>query len=129
MRCQNCGNEVADGVQYCPVCGNGIMMANPNMGYQQPMNQGYQQPMNQGYQQPMNQGYQPMNQGYQQPYGFQNVNMEDAGVGMKILSFLFPIVGIIMYFVKKNEAPVYAKSCLTWGLIGLGVSFFFGVLL
>lgn len=104
MRCQNCGTEVADGVQYCPVCGNSAMMANPNMGYQQPMNQGFQQ----------------------QP-GYQNANMQDAGVGMKILSFLIPIVGIVLYFAKKNEAPVYAKSCLTWGLIGLGVSFFLGV--
>ena len=32
-----------------------------------------------------------------------------------------PILGIIMYFVWKNDKPAAAKSALTFSLIGIGV--------
>lgn len=105
MKCQHCGAEIMNGAQFCPVCGNSAVM----------------QVQGPGYQTNVNQGYQPQ-------YGMQNVSDEDAGLGMKILCFLIPIVGIVLYFVKKNEKPTYAKSCLTWGLIGVAVSFVLGVL-
>ena len=38
---------------------------------------------------------------------------------MKILSFFIPIVGIVYYFMKKNEAPKKAKDALQFGLAGL----------
>lgn len=120
MRCESCGAEVMNGTQYCHVCGNSLALQSQGVGYQQPMNQGYQQPMNQGYQQ-----FQGQN--FQQPYGMQNVSQADAPVWLKIVSLLFWIVGVIMYFVKKDKEPVYAKSCLTFGLIGLGIDILWGV--
>lgn len=113
MKCQNCGAEIMNGAQFCPVCGNSAVMQVQGSGFQQPMNQGYQQYGG--------------SQNFQQPYGMQNVSNEDASLVIKIISFLIPIVGIILYFVKKNESPVYAKSCLTWGLIGFVVSFLWAV--
>lgn len=137
MKCQNCGSDVANGAQFCPNCGSNNLMADyqqpqqnygqsnyPNPGMQQQgMQQGYGQ---QGYGQ---QGYgqQPYQQDYNQnqPYGMGGQNMKDAEVWMKILCFLIPIVGIILYFIKKDKEPVYAKSCIMWALISIGVEFFF----
>ncbi len=48
---------------------------------------------------------------------------DSAGIIMKILCFLFPIIGFILYFVKKNNYPNSAKSYITWSAIGFGVLF------
>lgn len=104
MKCQNCGSELIVGATHCHSCGSANMIQYSQQDYSQ-----------------------QMNPGFQQFNGAPKVSQKDAEVWLKIVSFLIPIVGIIMYFVKKNEAPVYAKSCLTWGLIGLGASIFFGI--
>lgn len=49
-----------------------------------------------------------------------------ASTGLKILSFLFPIVGWILYFVFKDENIVKAKDCAKFGWIGFAVSFAIG---
>ena len=113
-----------------------------NQGYQQSMQQGYmQQPMQQGSQQPMQQGYpqqihqgyiqQPMQQSYQQSYqpGNAYISYEDAGWGFKILSFFFPLIGLILWIVKKDKEPVAAKTCLIWAGIGLGAGIIFSILM
>ena len=103
MKCSNCGSEIMPGAQFCQVC-----------GATQPMQQGYPnngQPM---YQQPM--------------YQNEQASTEDASIGLKIVSFLIPIVGLILWAVKKKDEPVAAKSCLTWGIAGFAVSFLFGLL-
>jgi uncharacterized membrane protein YvbJ len=40
---------------------------------------------------------------------------------MNGICFLIPIVGIILYFVKKNEQPNCAKSYLQWALISVAI--------
>ena len=85
MFCRVCGNQLADGVKFCPKCGTQVMSApsqqgQPGQGYSQPQmqqGQGYSQPQmqqGQGYSQPQiqqGQGYsQPQmqqGQGYSQP--------------------------------------------------------------
>lgn len=53
-----------------------------------------------------------------------NENIEEdrqkakTSVGLVILSFLFPIVGIIIFFVKKKESKNPAKNYLIAALIG-----------
>lgn len=46
---------------------------------------------------------------------------DDLGIGLKIVSVLFPIVGAILYFVKKKDEPVAAKQACTMALIGFGI--------
>ena len=54
----------------------------------------------------------------------QSVHVNDkVSIMWCILSFLFPFVGIIGYFVFKGTKPVKAKGCLTWGLISMGINF------
>jgi len=38
-----------------------------------------------------------------------------------VLSFCIPLAGAIIYFVKKNDQPVAAKSACNMALIGFAV--------
>lgn len=114
MKCTNCGSEIMTGSQFCQTCGAPA----------QPMQQSYQQPIQNGMQQGI------YNQPYQQPYQQQNmgVSNEDAGWGLKILSLLIPLAGLILWLVKKDKEPVAAKTCLIWAGIGVIVNFVLGLL-
>ena len=46
---------------------------------------------------------------------------DDLGIVLKIVSFCIPLVGAILYFVKKGDQPVAAKQACTFALIGLAV--------
>ncbi len=105
MKCSNCGAEMMPGAQFCQVC-----------GATQPMQQGFNNAAQQPYQQQMYQGAQPPVM----------VSSEDAPVWLKIVSFLIPIVGLIMWAVKKKDEPVAAKSCITWGIAGFATSIILG---
>ncbi len=49
-----------------------------------------------------------------------NENPEDKpGCFLNAVSFFFPLVGIILYFVMKGEKPKAAKSCLNYALRGI----------
>ncbi|MBP1224296.1 hypothetical protein [Flavobacterium sp. 1355] len=55
---------------------------------------------------------------------FENRNdnsQEDLSTGLKVLSFCIPLAGAIIYFVKKNDQPVAAKSACNMALIGFAV--------
>lgn len=50
-----------------------------------------------------------------------NVNTEDfkaGSTGLKVLSFLIPIAGLILFLVKGKEEPVAAKSYGLWAIAG-----------
>lgn len=53
---------------------------------------------------------------------------DKLSVGMWILSFLLPIVGIIYYFVKREESPVKAKGALIAGLSGIALNLFWALI-
>ncbi len=112
MFCTNCGQQLNGNEQVCPNCNTPVT---PNA--QQPYGAQPQYPPQQPY------GTQPPYQPpYQLPYGAPQVSQEPAPFGLRVICFLFMIVGIILYFVKKDEKPVYAKQCLKASLIGVGVS-------
>ena len=46
---------------------------------------------------------------------------EGATTGMKVLSFLIPLVGLILFIVDKDKKPIAAKDELMWAGIGFGV--------
>lgn len=47
----------------------------------------------------------------QQPYAAPMPPQDKANVGLAILSYLIPLVGIIIYFTQKNSKPKNAKTC------------------
>ena len=56
-------------------------------------------------------------------------NGDDASsVGYGILGFLFPLIGLILYLVWKNEYPLRAKSVGKGALIGVIVSVVVGII-
>ncbi|MBM7649906.1 putative membrane protein YvbJ [Bacillus ectoiniformans] len=69
-------------------------------------------------------------------------NLKGAGVGqdqpsglVNLAACCFPIVGLILYFVWKDEKPKSAKSVCKWAAIGFiatvvlyALSFFLGIL-
>ncbi|MGN0223824.1 MAG: FHA domain-containing protein [Muribaculaceae bacterium] len=81
-------------------------------------------------------GYAPQQPapGYQQQYPQQqfapvdNTNYEDLNIFLKIISFLFPIVGIVLYFIYRNSAPNKASQAGKWAGIGFAVGMVLNVL-
>lgn len=61
MKCIQCGQEIADGAAFCPLCG-GKQTPQPQMQQAQPV----QQPQQNVYQQPQQNFYQQANMGYAQ---------------------------------------------------------------
>lgn len=49
-------------------------------------------------------------------YGNVKKDTDKLGIGMMLLCFLIPIVGVIYYFVKRSEYPIKAKVALYCGL-------------
>lgn len=50
-----------------------------------------------------------------------NVKADDfkaGSTGLKVLSFLIPIAGLILFLVKGKEEPMAAKSYGLWALAG-----------
>ena len=57
-------------------------------------------------------------------------NSGDApNVGFMVLSIFFPVVGLILYLVWKNEYPLKAKSCGKGAIIGVCVEVGLGIIL
>ncbi|MCQ2305684.1 MAG: hypothetical protein MJZ97_11930 [Bacteroidales bacterium] len=53
-------------------------------------------------------------------------NNNNGNTGLKIISFLFPIIGWVLYFVKKDENIEEAKAYSKCAWLGFGISFFIG---
>jgi len=65
---------------------------------------------------------------YQQPYQPIPAPADVPNTGMNVLSCFFPVVGIILYFVWKDQTPNKAKKALKWGLIGFAASIAIGLI-
>lgn len=107
MYCKHCSMQIPNGSVYCPECGANQMTENTPR--QTDINT-----------QPQNTGYAP-NQPVYSPNPVP-VEEDKSSVGMNILSFFFPIVGIIYYFCMKKEKPKKAKGTLKTAIISIAVS-------
>lgn len=72
-------------------------------------------------------------QGLHNPYEYETVvgqapvkQEESIGAGWGILSFLFPIIGFILYFVWKDTANYKAKQAANIAWISIAISFVIG---
>ena len=114
MFCKNCGQQLAEGAAFCPNCGAAVTQpdATPTTSEQPAAEQATAQP-----QQPFTPPQQPY--GQYPGYGTPQVSQEPASGGLRFLCWLIPLVGIILYFVKKDEKPVYAKQCGVAALVSI----------
>lgn len=61
--------------------------------------------------------------------GAKNITGEDEpSTGLNVLSFFFPIAGLIIFLTLKDKEPNKATAAGKWALISVGVSLCFGVL-
>lgn len=91
MYCSKCGVALVDGK--CPVCGRAGAPDNNNSNANNSTNQ-------------------------QQPQTIYISGEKDGkNAGYNVLSFFFPIVGLIFYCIWKDQFPIRAKSCGKWALI------------
>lgn len=47
---------------------------------------------------------------------------DKPSIGLCILSFIIPLVGIILFFVQKGEKPVSAKRYLIVAIVAIAIS-------
>lgn len=58
-----------------------------------------------------------------------NLNSNDVpSTGLNIISFLIPLVGLIIYLTEKDKAPKKAKSAGKAAIWGVGVSILLGII-
>lgn len=96
MYCSKCGVALVDGK--CPVCGRAGAPDNNNSNANNSTNQ-------------------------QQPQTIYISGEKDGkNAGYNVLSFFFPIVGLIFYCIWKDQFPIRAKSCGKWTLISVIVT-------
>lgn len=95
MYCSKCGVALVDGK--CPVCGR-AEAPNNNSNANNSTNQ-------------------------QQPQTIYISGEKDGkNAGYNVLSFFFPIVGLIFYCIWKDQFPIRAKNCGKWALISVIVT-------
>lgn len=54
---------------------------------------------------------------------------ENSTFGYGVLGFFIPIVGLVLYFVWKNEKPLTAKACGIGAIAGFIGSFVLGIII
>ncbi|MBQ7202706.1 MAG: zinc ribbon domain-containing protein [Eubacterium sp.] len=143
--CPKCSKEIGDHVAFCPYCGaNTQESAAPQQPPQAPpVQQGFIPPQPpQAQPQPQQNFVPPQPQQAQPQQGFvppqQNIPPqqnfmqnqppfvaapveEKASIGLAILSFFIPIVGLILFLTKKDERPKTAKACGLAAIIGFAI--------
>ena len=115
--CKKCGNNLYGNKTKCPFCGEPIR-AGYSSGSKSSLNN------NNTY----SSGNSNNNNYRTQPRRTSSSYSADSGgAGWGLLGFCVPLVGIILYFVWRDERPYTAKACLNGALISIGLSIFLNV--
>lgn len=123
MRCNNCGAILPEEAQFCSNCGNKIL--NPNI-QSQPVVNDYSSNPYQSMQERNNQAVQETQE--IPPYKDDNAPLigtegnDEKSIGLNVLSWFVPLVGIILYFVNKDEKPIQSKSVLHCAIASIVVN-------
>ena len=111
MKCERCGTELSNNAKFCTNCGNKIKRPE----YTTPQSNTNVNAYN----------YSSV------PVGSieQNISDDKKDIGLNILCWFVPIVGIILYFINRKDKPIRSKSNLTVALVSIVLNFIFGILL
>ena len=128
--CIFCGAQIPDNAKFCTACGAALPVEAEAV--QEPIEVPAQvvpeQPAVDPFQQPAYAQPQP---GAQQPYQQaqptfavpeQQAVVDSGSIGWGVLGAFFPLVGIILFFVWKNNKPKTAKVSLIGAVIGIAIS-------
>ncbi|GHU99916.1 hypothetical protein FACS1894211_06200 [Clostridia bacterium] len=107
--CVKCGQELEDAAQFCTRCGNSSapnpFEGHPNGAPPPPPQNGYYPPNNGAY-------------NYAPPPVRPAVH-DSRSFGFALLGFIWPLIGLILYLIWKDERPLRAKSCGKGALVGV----------
>jgi len=106
MFCANCGKELKEDTNFCQFCGAKTAKSPPN-----------NQSNNKNPYFPSGNYNKFREQGYNNYYGYKTPDASSIGFG--ILCFFFPLVGLILYIIWKDEYPLKAKSCGIGALVSV----------
>lgn len=99
MFCPNCGSQNNDSATFCASCGTALKPQ------------------------------QAANYGSPAPKPGNGNNEQGAETIVQVLSFCFPIVGLVLYFVWKDDKPKAASQVCKMAAIGFGVGIFFYIVM
>ena len=145
MLCKKCGNEIGE-AEFCKYCGQSSKNcengSTPEKNYdnniqnsQQFNSSTTQQPFNndfnnyQNFQNFQNNYYNPYNTPYNYPYNdpylynqqpnmyYPKKSQDGSNFWWNLLSFMFSLIGLILFFVFKEEYPKRADHILRWAAI------------
>ncbi len=116
MFCSQCGNSISTGDAFCPNCGMEVRAVKDTTSTFAPSTDHTTRT-----------SFAPTSQPYSDPYNqpYYNRPKEDSlNAGYWICIFCVPIVGIVIYFQRKNDRPNSANTALVIAI----VSFVIGIL-
>ncbi len=116
-KCVHCGAPVNEGDQFCGYCGSPLSA--DASAYSKEGEYFMSQPVK-----PASAGKDPFSNAAEKTGQVFNsiggVNEDgEASIALKIVAFLFPFIGLIIYLIKKKSAPAAAKSILPWVIAGV----------
>lgn len=111
VRCNECGEMISDVAKTCPNCGAPQKTTQTNLVHCRECGE-----MISTYAQSCPKC------GAVQSVAKNNNNTNKPDLGICILSFLIPLVGIIIAFVKMETEPLKAKEYRAWAVIGTIIS-------
>lgn len=100
MICNRCGKKVDNNSKFCPNCGQEVTASNSNNVNNSEISNGNM-----------------------------NNDSKKVNVGLVIVSFLIPLVGLILFIVKKDNDKKNAKACGISALIGFILGIVLSILL
>ncbi len=117
-KCPLCNHYISDTVTICPHCGNELIPPSSESTESSVNDSTMDTNVNANIETPSVE-----KEGYYENVEDSYEDVDDsAGILMKILCFMLPIVGLVLYFVKRNSLPNAAKSYLIWAAAGFGLS-------
>jgi len=117
-KCPLCNHYISDTVTICPHCGNELIPPSSESTESSVNDSTMDTNVNANIETPSVE-----KEGYYENVEDSYEDVDDsAGILMKILCFMLPIIGLVLYFVKRNSLPNAAKSYLIWAAAGFGLT-------
>jgi hypothetical protein len=124
MRCAVCGTELYNkSSKYCRLCNNKIEILLQQDNLVPHTEKMPNESLNTDLSRQESNGKGELNINvnlYRQEYEFAPYLKDEPNFGFALLGFLFPYVGLIVYFIIKEEKPLKAGSCIKgviWGFV------------
>jgi hypothetical protein len=128
--CTKCGTQNDETASFCKNCGGSL--ADNNVSSTINSQTQFEDVANNqtvSAQEPINSTIQSNAISSQNNYNTGSSNSNEKSVGLAILGFLIPLVGIILFFAMKKDKPGKAKSALKGALICIILSFLVGLIM